>query len=644
MYFVHYEIRLRTIPTIEYIIYYFPSYYFQNTNDQYRTIIEQCIIRIVLLKILMKQLLSTCSQLTMLYKHPFGALLIGLGVLLPTLASSQNTPIDKELSTIKSYLRSYDLEMALRLSDSLLLTPSLTPQQKSSIQALKVKSLVSAELYTDALELSQEVLKTPEALPEFKIRTRIERALLYEILGNESQSQIELDSIAQFYRTNATDQNYGEYLYRQASLYRVTGQDMLAQKFATSSEEFSRLNNHTEVNAVAHMVLGLLSPKDSISQQIYHIEKALNDFRNHGDLHGMAGMYASIVSLHLTPGAFDSAAVYLDSLTTAATKRNDAYFLGVSYELQSTLADLRNNPKEALELYKKATTFYNSARLEKQQIAVSEQDFKFELERRKIARDLSDEELSISKGNNKNLTILLVLLSIGLISVLLLWYKLKSRNEVVLLQKEEIESSNYLLEQMVDDKELLLKELNHRVKNNLSLILSLVQFHESETKETFHKERFTILENRIKAIALAHEQFVYDADHIDGTNYELKPYLEKISSSAIGLTHKKIKFILEIAHTTVSIDTGLPIGILVNELIHNSLKHAVPEGDMLTISCTITTDGHTIMIYYEDSGKEFKISENDKSLGLMIISGMVDQLNGTLKRKDSHYAITLERK
>ncbi|ARV08265.1 hypothetical protein BTO05_00905 [Winogradskyella sp. PC-19] len=253
--------------------------------------------------------------------------------------------------------------------------------------------------------------------------------------------------------------------------------------------------------------------------------------------------------------------------------------------------------------------------------------------------NLKEEAEQRALNNNierKNITSLLILTIIILVILILGFYSSKKKNKII--KASEKETSRELKE-----KEFLLRELNHRVKNNLALILSLVKFQYYEIDEPKYKNKFQSLENRIKTIAAAHEQLLYSKENIEGEEYDVKEYLSKITNALIDISTKNIKLNLDAKSINLNIDTMLPIGILINELMSNSLKHALFK-DLLIIDIQISLLQSDISITYKDSGATFIESKNSKSLGVSIINSMIKQLKGTITRIDSEYKITLQLK
>ncbi|MEW6497224.1 MAG: PAS domain S-box protein [Cyanobacteriota bacterium] len=185
------------------------------------------------------------------------------------------------------------------------------------------------------------------------------------------------------------------------------------------------------------------------------------------------------------------------------------------------------------------------------------------------------------------------------------------------------------------EKEVLLKEIHHRVKNNLQIVKSLLQMQARRTKEP---EAILVLQdsqNRIASIALVHEKLYRSEDlaNIDFGQYipDLTMHLFEtynVSSNTIALK-------LEVDNIFLEIDTAIPCGLIINELVSNSLKYAFPNHRQGEIQVKFNANSNRMMtLIVRDNGigipEKFDI-EKTQSLGLTLVQGLVEQLEGTLE-------------
>jgi len=184
------------------------------------------------------------------------------------------------------------------------------------------------------------------------------------------------------------------------------------------------------------------------------------------------------------------------------------------------------------------------------------------------------------------------------------------------------------------EKEILLKEMHHRVKNNLMIISSLLNLQSGYIKDKASQDIFKESQNRARSMALIHERLYHSTDlkRIDFGDY--------ISSLATELFHTYnadpgfIKLNINVENILLDINTAIPLGLIVNELITNSLKHAFPKGN----KGEINVDFHPIDGHYEFTVKDNGIGfpeyidfQNTDSLGLQLINSLTSQIDGEIE-------------
>jgi two-component sensor histidine kinase len=214
---------------------------------------------------------------------------------------------------------------------------------------------------------------------------------------------------------------------------------------------------------------------------------------------------------------------------------------------------------------------------------------------------------------------------------------------LLIISRKKLRIAKQEVSQKLKENQLLFQEVNHRVGNNLELILSIVRFQAEEISNPALKEKFINLESRISTIAIAHQQFMVTDRAFTGNMHNLKAYIYKISKSLQQVAVRPISYHQNIPDIDMPIDTVLPIGIILNELITNSIKHAETVGT-LVIELAVHQKNKIVTLNYKDSGTNFKATENDDSLGLFIITSMVEQLKGSIQRIESSYIIKLRQK
>ncbi len=185
------------------------------------------------------------------------------------------------------------------------------------------------------------------------------------------------------------------------------------------------------------------------------------------------------------------------------------------------------------------------------------------------------------------------------------------------------------------EKEILLKEIHHRVKNNLQIISTLLEFQSNDIDDAKTLNKFIESQNRIQSISLVHEK-LYHSDNL--AEIDFKEYLENLIIDlfhSIGVDIRKIKYEINCLDIHLNINEAIPCGLILSELITNSLKHAFPEDLTGKIYISMKREeksGYSLL--YRDNGigldRDFNL-ENSDSLGFKIVNSLVKQLNGKMQ-------------
>ncbi|PIN69516.1 hypothetical protein COV93_05110, partial [Candidatus Woesearchaeota archaeon CG11_big_fil_rev_8_21_14_0_20_43_8] len=182
-------------------------------------------------------------------------------------------------------------------------------------------------------------------------------------------------------------------------------------------------------------------------------------------------------------------------------------------------------------------------------------------------------------------------------------------------------------------KETLLKEVHHRVKNNLQIISSLLRLQSKQAKDERLKDVLTESQNRITAIALIHET-LYSSENIEIV--DLENYIIKIGKSLLrsyDISQNKILIDTYVKNVYLDMNICVTCGLILSELITNSIKYAFPENKSGVIKISLTKDKNTIQLIYQDNGVGLseEHQEGYSSLGMKLVKTLVEQIDGTLE-------------
>lgn len=219
------------------------------------------------------------------------------------------------------------------------------------------------------------------------------------------------------------------------------------------------------------------------------------------------------------------------------------------------------------------------------------------------------------------------------------------------IAKRALREWNYIIEKKhaeekihrsLQEKELLLKEIHHRVKNNLQVISSLLRLQSMhvEDNDNISLKLLQESQHRVQSMALVHEK-LYQSESF--SEIDFADYVKSLTKSlfrAYQTNTNRIKLNIHVEHTSITIDSAVPCGLVINELVSNALKHAFPDDwpDKGEITIKLhTIENQTIELIVKDNGKglpdDFNI-EKASSLGVHLIQILVvDQLRGSIELK-----------
>lgn len=206
----------------------------------------------------------------------------------------------------------------------------------------------------------------------------------------------------------------------------------------------------------------------------------------------------------------------------------------------------------------------------------------------------------------------------------------KVGNVVVATDISQRKRANEKIKQSLKEKEILLAEIHHRVKNNLAVISGLLQLQIYEAKSEKVSEALTESQARIQSIALVHEM-LYHTDRLAFIDYRryVNDLLQAISSMHLNVK-KDISLIAEVEKISLNLNQAIPCSLLVNEIIVNSYKHAFVEKESGEIKVRMYEKEGFIELVIEDDGIGVKTDKKGKgnSLGLTLMNTLTNQLKG----------------
>lgn len=277
-------------------------------------------------------------------------------------------------------------------------------------------------------------------------------------------------------------------------------------------------------------------------------------------------------------------------------------------------------------------TVYDNAKYE----LIAQMNIQFETEKKEKTIELQKATLAASEATielqeTKAKQLLIVIVSSFAIAALILvgFIHQNRKNKVLLDQKLQIERQNR-------EREVLLKEIHHRVKNNLQVISSLLNMQSRTMASQDAKNAVREGQSRIKSMALIHQK-LYSEDQLSKIN--MKSYLSELA----GFLHNTYKSGKEVNQTIdaqellVDVDLALPLGLIVNELMSNAFKYAFDDGEKGQVILSLIKENQEYILKVSDTGKGLPEGfDNKKSMGMNLVKILVEQLNGVLSYSSHH--------
>ena len=191
----------------------------------------------------------------------------------------------------------------------------------------------------------------------------------------------------------------------------------------------------------------------------------------------------------------------------------------------------------------------------------------------------------------------------------------------------------------LEEKEILLREVHHRVKNNMQIILSLLNLQSNTIKNKEMKDIFKESQNRVRSMSMIHEE-VYQSDDLAKIDFQsyIKHFIKSLFQTySTGLNN--VEWMVDIDEIKLNIETSIPCGLILNELLSNSLKHAFKDGSDGKIWVKLKEEYDKIRLEITDNGiglpDDFQL-EKTSTLGLELVKNLVKQLDGKIKVKNEN--------
>lgn len=375
----------------------------------------------------------------------------------------------------------------------------------------------------------------------------------------------------------------------------------------------------------------VLFKEGNLDSALYYFRKELLLLNEIGTSEGLPSLYKGMGDIFKQKRLSDSAQFYYQLVLMEATKINNIRSIVESHVDLMKLYSINEDTPELSTLIENYLSANDSLRE-----AEKVKDADIEGQVATFLKIVSETEVSRRKydeleNDYKDLTYVLIVLSIITLSLIIILYLRNNNRKKLKTKNIELQKSYQLISESNDKNEVLLKELHHRVKNNLQIISSLfnLQLNASELDEEAQNV-FKDAKSRIQSIASVHKR-MYQSNQVDLLSFE--QYLKDLSKELIKLSSKETIININIERGPISIESAVPLGLIFNELLTNSLKYA-GNNKPLEIEIKYEVNDNKERFVYADNGVGFTNSkdvEDNNSIGLSLVELLAKQLEAKVE-------------
>jgi len=390
----------------------------------------------------------------------------------------------------------------------------------------------------------------------------------------------------------------------------------------------------------------------------------LNNFFKNNQVEGYSS--GNLGMVYLEQGKPDSAIILLNNSIELLSDLKDAYSVSVYQSELGKAFITKGKEKEGEEIIRSALALAQKEKLKEQIRDISKylaefyekkEQYKLAVDYRKQYEvyndslvnienvrkiqqaesqyflDLKEADIRFLEEQSRNRRNIVIFLSVGtilLITLLFFLYRLQLSRKKALLKVSEQKS---IIEQREKEKALLLRELNHRVKNNLQMVSSMFSLQAGQLRGEPGSEALTAARHRIDALMLIHQK-LYRED-VD-TTIQLEDYIKELTENLVFGVDKKVDLKLDLSQANLYIDSAIPLGIIINELLTNSLKYATGS-ETLVLGISLKEVNGQLFLTMTDNGPGFPDDfdiKKSRSLGMKLVLSLIRQLHGELKQSN----------
>jgi two-component sensor histidine kinase len=453
------------------------------------------------------------------------------------------------------------------------------------------------------------------------------RATIYNDQGDMEKAEQNYRAALQLTSQKMIRKDHGLLLFNM--LYWYFSQKDWA-KYSEISEQYIKFmaegNKGIGQDAI-HGILYFFDKNASTASKVATLKAIQKQHESLGNRISLANTYKLLGETLREGGDLDGA---LDAYKQAAVSNREigmidteAHCTQMIYEIYEAKKDIPN----AFVWYKKFQAIDDSLNTLAVQKNISELEVKYETG--KMEAEITQQQLKLEAAGlaRRNLAITVGALALAVLGTLgFLYFKSKTNKELA--------AKNGIISTALGEKELLLREIHHRVKNNLQVISSLLHLQSKYIEDEKAMEVMREGRNRVKSMALIHQD-LYQNDNL--TSVEVAPYLRKLTEGlfqSYNIDPDRIRLRSEVDAPRLDVDTLIPLGLILNELVSNALKHAFPNERPGEVAVSLKSLENALQLEVRDNGvgfAEHQKTKFEKSFGFEMVKTFAAKLKAKLE-------------
>ncbi len=587
----------------------------------------------------------------MKYAPPFfPALLVALLLCLAPPVIAQTEVVTVQLDRAEALITASHYDSALVVLDTVFAT--LSPEERHVgksgllIRLKRTRALLRKRDYGLATHELLRLIDNSRQAREYSIQAdaSLRMSLIHERQNRPVESLLYLERAKKLIEDNAIHLLFSNLYNRLASYHRNFGDTTVAQRYAWQALLSAEEQQDQQQLALAHFNLSLLARNSDRERSEYHLSQAADYYHNTGSASDYLVMTLTLSDLHLRSGHMKEALEANDSAMVYAARviDRDSTYMSRVYQVRANVLKAMGKQDSAwhyLDMSRIASVEHlrkvNSERAveiesrytnEKKNLLIAQQDRLLEFKRRREAW--------------MGWTIGIVL--VGIVILYYYYNRLSKANVILGQQAQTIKDRNEELAVALKEQRMLQGEVHHRVKNNLQIIISLLELQIDEMSDSLSQEALSSMAGRIYSMAAVHETLYQDGrmGMIEFTRYLSKicDHFREIASPPGGSDYA-----LYAPECWLNLETAIPLGTILNELLTNSFKYGVVKDRPLLLTITLEFTGDRWCLIYHDNGPGFPLGhlqERAGGLGTYLLNGMSQQLQGFAETFNDNGAVT----